>query len=144
MIYLKIMDDSVHAFADLNALKVTTGSEKADMILSEDEWDKARCNAYLLNGAIVLGWPDSVKAENIRAERNHLLREYDPVTIELQRMKRCAETAEETEKIDGLLAEWDAYAIQLCGLPEQDGFPWDGGGPLTPWPQKPQTTRRGN
>ena len=31
-----------------------------------------------------------------------------------------------------------AYRQALRDLPAQSGAPWDGGGPLTPWPQKPE------
>ena len=30
-----------------------------------------------------------------------------------------------------------AYRADLRALPEQPGAPWDGGGELTPWPEKP-------
>ena len=37
------------------------------------------------------------------------------------------------------LAEIKTYRQILRDLPAQSGAPWDGGGELTPWPEKPKT-----
>lgn len=34
-------------------------------------------------------------------------------------------------------ALWVAYRQNLRGLPQVEGFPWDGGGTQTPWPVQP-------
>ena len=39
----------------------------------------------------------------------------------------------------GKLAAVKAYRQALRDLPAQPGAPWDGGGELTPWPEKPKT-----
>lgn len=57
---------------------------------------------------------------------------YDAALRKLNLMIRCAETEEELERLQGLYADWDAYAIQLMGLKERSGYPWDGGGSETP------------
>ncbi len=38
---------------------------------------------------------------------------------------------------DTLRSEVREYRQRLRDLPEQSGAPWDGGGELTPWPEKP-------
>ena len=35
---------------------------------------------------------------------------------------------------------WRVYRQALRDLPEQPGFPWDGGGEATPWPAEPAVT----
>ncbi len=67
----------------------------------------------------------------LRSIREVKLREYDEKIAQLERRDRIG------EDVSGQLAAWDAYAVALCQLPEQDGAPWDGGGVLTPWPEMP-------
>lgn len=38
---------------------------------------------------------------------------------------------------DAQRAAWAAYRQALRDMPQVEGFPWDGGGELTPWPVKP-------
>ena len=73
--------------------------------------------------------------DQLRSYREVRLREYDQKIAQLDRLIRlnpdyAAYTIER--------AEWDAYAVELCNLPAQDGAPWDGGGSETPWPKKPE------
>lgn len=71
----------------------------------------------------------------LREERSNRLAEYDQKITQLDRLIReNPDYAEYTIK----RVEWDAYATALCNLPSQVGAPWDGGGPETPWPDKPE------
>lgn len=70
----------------------------------------------------------------LRSYREAKLCEYDVKISQLDRLIRmnpdyAAYTIERSE--------WDAYAVELCNLPAQEGAPWDGGGSQTPWPVKP-------
>lgn len=76
-------------------------------------------------------------ADSVRNWRNYKLTEYDNALSQLERGKRLATTEEQTLALNTLLRAWDLYANRLCDIPELDGFPWDGGGEKTPWPQKP-------
>lgn len=67
----------------------------------------------------------------LRSIREVKLREYDTKVSQLERRGRLG------ENVGAELAAWDAYALALCNLPEQDGAPWDGGGSQTPWPVMP-------
>lgn len=71
----------------------------------------------------------------LREERSKLLTEYDQKIAQLDRLIR-EHPDYATYSIQR--AEWDAYATALCNLPSQEGAPWDGGGPETPWPTKPE------
>lgn len=71
----------------------------------------------------------------LRAERSKRLAEYDQKIAQLDRLIR-ENPDYATYSIQR--AAWDAYATALCNLPSQEGSPWDGGGPETPWPAKPE------
>lgn len=62
---------------------------------------------------------------------------YETALRKLALMIRCAEPGEELERLEGLFADWDAYAIQIMALPEHEGYPWDGGGEGSPMPVRP-------
>lgn len=71
----------------------------------------------------------------LRSFREVKLREYDAKISQLDRQIRENPdyAAYQLER-----AAWDEYATALCNLPSMAGAPWDGGGPLTPWPVKPE------
>lgn len=71
----------------------------------------------------------------LRSYREVRLREYDTKISQLDRLIREHPdyAAYQLER-----AAWDEYATALCNLTLQEGAPWDGGGPLTPWPAKPE------
>lgn len=71
----------------------------------------------------------------LRSFREVKLREYDTKISQLNRLIREHPdyAAYQLER-----AAWDEYATALCNLTLQEGAPWDGGGPLTPWPAKPE------
>lgn len=68
----------------------------------------------------------------LRFIREDRLAEYDRAISQLERRLRLG------YDVSSQIAAWDAYAISLCELPEQEGAPWDGGGTETPWPIKPE------
>lgn len=67
----------------------------------------------------------------LRSFREVKLQDYDTKISQLERRARFG------EDVASEIAAWDAYALALCNLPEQEGAPWDGGGILTPWPKAP-------
>lgn len=67
----------------------------------------------------------------LRSIRSDKLAKYDSKVLQLAREKRMG------IDVDEKLSDWDMYANSLCKLPNQPGAPWDGGGPLTPWPVEP-------
>lgn len=71
----------------------------------------------------------------LREKRSERLAEYDQKIAQLDRLIR-ENPDYATYSIQR--AEWDTYATALCNLPTQPGAPWDGGGPETPWPAKPE------
>lgn len=76
----------------------------------------------------------------LRGARDAKLRdEYDPHIAQLIRQQRRASTDEERAAIATQIAAWDAYAVALCDLPEQDGTPWTDGD--IPWPTPPKATK---
>lgn len=71
----------------------------------------------------------------LRAKRNERLDEYDRKISQLDRLIR---ENPDYGAYPIQRAAWDEYATALCNLPAQEGAPWDGGGPLTPWPAQPE------
>lgn len=55
MIFLKIVNDKVQAFADKKALETLTGSFFCDMVITPEEWAKSSFSAHVVAGKIVLG-----------------------------------------------------------------------------------------
>ncbi|MBU1001913.1 MAG: phage tail assembly chaperone [Proteobacteria bacterium] len=93
-------------------------------------------------------WADDVQALTalyataLRAERDRRVREvYDAAVMQLLRERRRAVAAgADLTAIDALIAEWDVFVDELCSLPEQSGFPWQGPNDLAvPWPEPPAT-----
>lgn len=86
-------------------------------------------------GPLPEGWSDTPPPPTneelfarLRMLRDTRLRDNDAKIAQItRRMRNGEETKAE-------LATLDAYADALCSLPAQPGAPWDGGGPLTPWP----------
>lgn len=68
----------------------------------------------------------------LRSFREVKLQEYDAKISQLERRARFG------EDVASEIAAWDAYALALCNLPDQEGAPWDGGFSLTPWPIAPK------
>lgn len=75
---------------------------------------------------------------SLRDERDNRLDEYDKKIAQLDRLIRLNP---DDESYIAQRHEWDEYAVALCDLPDEEGAPWDGGGKLTPWPQKPVITK---
>lgn len=72
-------------------------------------------------------------AVTARLERDRLLRSvYDPGILMAMRSARMASSPEETAYAEGKIAELDAYAELLQGVPQQSGFPQD-----INWPSPP-------
>lgn len=71
----------------------------------------------------------------LRNERNARLEEYDKKIAHLDRRIRLNP---DVELYSYEREAWDVYAVALCDLPDEEGAPWDGGGPETPWPTKPE------
>lgn len=71
----------------------------------------------------------------LRAKRDVYLAEYDKQVAQLNRLIRDNPdyAAYQLQR-----ATWDEYATALCRLPQREDAPWDGGGPLTPWPAMPE------
>lgn len=70
--------------------------------------------------------------ESLRSLRDLKLSVYDKKINQYGRLQRLGEDVEDQ------ITLWDEYAQALCKLPDQPGAPWDGGGPLTPWPEMPE------
>lgn len=75
--------------------------------------------------APVVAGPDDVQlAANARQQRDVLFRTVaDPGTLMAQRALRLATIPADITYAQGKLAEIDAYAMALQGVPEQAGFP---------------------
>lgn len=158
MIYFKIISEELRVFGNSTTFRAILSSvydkndinyeelnerelEKyADVILTESEWASYNCLARLEGGKIVFGPTTESLAACIRAQRTTLLRSYDLAINQLTREERLAEDENSHSAILDLITQWDIYARKLCALPEQEGFPWDGGGELTPWPEQPKLT----
>ena len=66
--------------------------------------------------------------DRVRTMRNSLLYKYCDTLTPLRWLDLTDEQRE----------AWVAYRRALLDLPQQEGFPWDGGGDKTPWPEIPQ------
>lgn len=73
---------------------------------------------------------------SLRNKRDEYFSEYDKKIAQLDRLIR--ENPDNIEYQTKRKA-WDNYANELVALTDEgrEGAPWDGGGPLTPWPEKP-------
>lgn len=74
---------------------------------------------------------DSAHSATIRAERDARILSMRDRVERHQRELRLDRTPTE----DGYALDY--YIQQLCDLPEQDGFPWDGDIDAAPWPEAP-------
>lgn len=70
-----------------------------------------------------------------------LLQKYDFIITQLLREQRLADTAQIRESVTKEIKVWDLYAQSLMKMSSMDGFPWDGGGSKTPFPDIPQGAR---
>ena len=74
---------------------------------------------------------DEQLAALVRLQRDALLREvYDPAVAMLQRFSRI--DPDKSEQYAAKLAEFDAWAVALQAIPEQEGFPQN-----VAWPEQP-------
>lgn len=73
-------------------------------------------------------------AEQVRTERDGLLRESDRSVLALERRIRLASVAgEDSSALKTELNRLDAYREALCALPESPGFPRE-----QQWPERPE------
>lgn len=152
MIYFKIIDNDLNIIGDIatlaNILQIDECQLESlpkeqlvshvDLILTEEEWRSYNYLARLEDGKIVFGPTTEQLAAQVRSKRNALLSACDVVINQLMREERLASNEEMRIKYSELIGMWDAYAKSLCDLPAEPGFPWDGGGNATPWPEEPE------
>lgn len=124
---------------------IEQGATEVDPAIVKDVFGDYAAMASPLNtdvdddGNITFTQPDVTQdlAEYIARQIDAEMAQYDAALRRLGLMIRCAEPGEELDRLEGLYADWDAYAIQLMSMPEKAGYPWDGGGNGTPWPVRP-------
>lgn len=126
MIYLKVIGNSIQAFADLHTLTSITGFASPDLEVTEEQWESSHNQARLENGKIVLDSNKEVLFSTLRSERNQRLEATDYLMLADYPISDTSRKA---------VVE---YRQALRNLPSQKGAPWDGGGPLTPWPTFPE------
>lgn len=126
MIYLKVIDNRVEAFGDLDTLKAITGFDSPDLVVSEEQWESSRNQARVENGKIVFGVSKNMLFTMLREERDQRLQATDFLVLPDYPI---------TSAKKELVVE---YRQALRNLPSKPGAPWDGGGPLTPWPSFPE------
>lgn len=134
-VYLKIDGSRVYAYGDEESLKNAEDELKTgklyDAVIPAEEWAKNGSFARMVNGKIVLGYPDDVvlerQAETIRWERYLRLRECDKLSP--PRWEGMTEAQRQA---------WRDYRLALLDIPQQEGFPWGGDVEAVPWPVKPE------
>jgi len=115
---------------------VTDGTHEAwEAVVWEDKRDKPTWEQLQTAYAAIA---KDVALAPLRATREALLGEYDKNIAALSRVQRLATTDDERTAIATQIAAWDAYAVALCSLPEQDGAPWADS--TIPWPTPPKAT----
>lgn len=77
-VYLGIKGDAVVHHTDLNAMKEMDGIEKPDLVITEEEFEKAGGLVRLMKGKIFLGKTDAEKAadetkETVRRYKQNLV-----------------------------------------------------------------------
>lgn len=133
-------------------------SKKADLTVSNDQWNENYCAAHIEDGKIILGATEEAQAELLEKMISRELQTYDAEVARLERQKRFAANAAMyvstqaegddvssgvtdyvgmEDEIDAKLREWDLYALSLTSMKNRKGYPWDGGRKKTPWPDKP-------
>lgn len=75
------------------------------------------------------------KFKMLRKARIPLLEEYDAKVMQLNRLIR--ENPSDDSYVT-MRTAWDNYATALANITELPNAPFDGGGPETPWPAKPE------
>lgn len=117
---------------------VSAPTDTANVVVLGGEPTEQNLRETLKANGLPLG-PEIMDTEELfvrlRSRRNERLDEYDKKIMQLNRLIR-ENPDYATYTIQR--AAWDAYATALCELPQQSDAPWDGGGPLTPWPAKPE------
>lgn len=139
--------DSTVAVSDFGRLffseegEPITPTSVADIAQKLGDGSLAALRAELI--ARDLPMPDELKttemlAADIRLERNSRLTEYDSARDKALREIRVLEASSgDTTALKTTLASYDAYARELCNLPQAEGFPWAGVS-NAPWPTKPE------
>lgn len=127
-------------------------AKRADLVVSVADWAENYSDAHVdENGKVVLGPKREAMIEIFDRNAKSRLTEYDDAIIQLERQKRFGQLASAKGRAAGLVARyasrladieaqiltWDLYAATIAMMPEQEGYPWDGGGKNTPWPEKP-------
>ncbi len=133
-IYLKVSGSNVYAYGDETSLKdaeaeLNTG-KLYDLAVPIDEWTENGSIARIVDGNIVLGYPDDIilerQEEAIRNERYLRLRQCDKISP----MRWNLMTKKEQDA-------WNQYRVDLLNIPQKEGFPWNGDITLVPWPIEP-------
>ncbi len=84
--------------------------------------------------ALALYNSEDARAERVRSQRDSHITACDWV---ITRHRDEVDEGANTTLSANQYAEWLAYRKALRDLPSVDGFPWDGGGEETPWPDEP-------
>lgn len=134
-IYLKIVGSQVFAYGDEESLKSAEEEYRTgrlyDKIVSDVVWEKNDAVARIVDGEIILGYPDDFlyerNAEIIRNERYLRLRQCDKISP----MRWNAMTEAQRQA-------WTDYRQALLDIPQQPGFPWNGNVGFAPWPKQPE------
>ena len=134
-VYLKVIGSRVEAYGDVESLVNAENEQHTgklfDYSVPPDEWAEADSIARVVNGKVVLGFPQDIKREKqeqvIRNERYLRLRQCDKMSP----MRWNSLTEEQKQA-------WVNYRQALLDIPQQEGFPWDGDPDKVPWPVKPE------
>ena len=141
MIFLKMIDDHVKAYSTLEEAEqmlqvyddqmIYPPTKPYDLVVSEEDWEKANYTAYIQNGRIILGENPidqrDICEDNIRSRRKLLLRPCDHISPMF-----WEELTEEQRD------ECRKYRQALLDITDQPGFPWDGDVTRAPWPTPPE------
>lgn len=134
-IYLKIVGSQVFAYGDEESLQSAEEQYKTghlyDKVVSDEVWEKNDAVARLVDGKIVLGYPQDFlierNAEIIRNERYLRLRQCDKISP--MRWNAMSEAQRKA---------WTDYRQALLDVPQRPGFPWDGDPDKVAWPRQPE------
>lgn len=100
--------------------------EKPDGYLTTEEWEELHPEPLPSSDEL---------AALLRTKRDALITSCDwIVQRHEEELIRCLDTSIDIDTYEA----WLDYRQALRQLPEQEGFPWDGGGDETPWPEEPE------
>ena len=123
---LNIVDGRVRAY-DI----VDMDNEHYDRIITDEEWEKSGCKAYVRNNTIILNtkeeMTDAEYADIVRAERCFRLNKCDRIS------PLYWETLSEEDK-----NKCRQYRQELLDITKKQGFPWNGDIKRIPWPDVPR------